>query len=146
VKENATTTRVLVNGKKIELHLKADANVAQRQKAFEAWYRRELRAVAAPLIEKWAKILKSEMPVWGIRRMKTKWGSCTIKSGRIWLNSEPAKKSTRCLEYVIVHELVHFQERHHNDRFVKLLDRHLPMWRVSRDELNAAPLRDENWR
>jgi predicted metal-dependent hydrolase len=77
--------------------------------------------------------------------MKTKWGSCSITMQRIWLNLELAKKPPQCLEYIIVHELTHFLERRHNDHFVRLLDRHLPNWRVYRDELNAAPLRHEVW-
>ena len=77
--------------------------------------------------------------------MKTKWGACSAESRRIWLNLELAKKPLQCLEYLIVHELVHFIERHHNDRFVSLMDRHLPDWRLRRGELNSAPLAHENW-
>lgn len=96
-------------------------------------------------MQKWAKLMKLSMPDCRVKHMKTKWGSCSIKAGRIWLNLELVKKSPQCLEYVIVHEMAHFEERHHNDRFVKGLDRHLPSWRSYRDQLNAAPLRHEEW-
>jgi predicted metal-dependent hydrolase len=77
--------------------------------------------------------------------MKTKWGSCSIAARRIWLNLELAKKPVECLEYVVVHELVHLRERHHNERFIALMDKHLPQWRLHRDVLNATPLGHERW-
>ena len=77
--------------------------------------------------------------------MKTKWGSCNPTAPRIWLNSELAKKSPGCLEYIVVHELLHVIEPSHNSRFQALIDEHLPSWRSLRDELNAAPLAHEAW-
>ena len=77
--------------------------------------------------------------------MKTKWGACNAEAGRLWVNLELVKKPLRCLEYIVVHELVHLLERHHNDRFVALMDRFLPQWRTRRQELNAAPLAHESW-
>jgi len=81
-----------------------------------------------------------------VQKMKTKWGSCNPKSQSIRLNTELAKKTPECLEYIVVHEMSHLRERYHNKRFIKLLDRHPPQWRVYRDELNAAPLRHEEWK
>ena len=72
--------------------------------------------------------------------MKTRWGSCNPDARRIWLNLELAKKSTVCVEYILVHEMVHLLERHHSDEFRAQMDRLLPQWRLCRDELNAAPL------
>jgi len=77
--------------------------------------------------------------------MKTKWGSCNMEAGRIWLNLELAKKLPSCLEYILVHEMVHLLERHHNDRFKEYMDRIMPKWRLHRDELNRAPLSHESW-
>jgi predicted metal-dependent hydrolase len=85
------------------------------------------------------------MPSWGIKRMKTKWGTCNAQARRIWLNLELIKKPLPCLEYITAHELVHLIERHHNDRFVALMDRHMPLWRNNRDELNSLPLANEGW-
>ena len=78
--------------------------------------------------------------------MKTKWGSCNIEAGRIWLNLELAKKPVQCLEYIIVHEMLHLLERHHNDRFIELMDRFMPQWKLYRDELNRSPLCHETWK
>ncbi len=144
--EHAKAPRVLIKGNRsIDYYVREGSDEGQREKVFLAWYRRELRAAAGPLIEKWVKVMKLPMPDWRIKHMKTKWGSCSIKGRRIWLNLELVKKNPQCLEYLIVHELAHFQERHHNEKFVKLLDRHLPQWRAYRDELNSAPLRHEEW-
>lgn len=68
---------------------------------------------------------------WGIKKMKAKWGSCNINESRVWLNLELAKKSPECLEYIVVHELVHLYERSHNGRFSKLMDKFLPQRRQS---------------
>jgi predicted metal-dependent hydrolase len=78
--------------------------------------------------------------------MKTLWGSCNVEAKRIWLNLELAKKPTSCLEYILLHEIVHLIERSHNDRFRDLMDRLMPQWRIHREELNRAPLAHEEWR
>ena len=80
-----------------------------------------------------------------IKKMKTLWGSCNAEASRIWLNLELAKKPASCLEYILVHEMVHILERHHNERFRHLMDRLMPPWRVCREELNRAPLAHEEW-
>ncbi len=77
--------------------------------------------------------------------MKTKWGSCNIGAERIWLNLELAKKPLECLEYILVHELVHLLERKHNERFLSHMDKFMPNWRERRDLLNQLPLAFENW-
>jgi len=77
--------------------------------------------------------------------MRTKWGSCSTSTGRIWLNLELAKKPRECLEYIIVHELVHLWERNHNESFKLRLEKIMPKWRLYRDRLRAEPLAHENW-
>jgi predicted metal-dependent hydrolase len=98
-----------------------------------------------PIIEQWADAMGVTVAEWGIKRMKTRWGTCNVDSHRIWLNLELIKKSPQCIEYIVVHELTHLLERHHNDRFIKLMDEFMPKWRARRDELNAAPLAHEDW-
>lgn len=144
--EGARAGRVQIrNGRTLELHVRPGSDQAVRKRVFLAWYRGELQARAAPLVESWAETYGVPSPSWGIKRMRTKWGSCNIEARRIWLNLELAKKPFQCLEYVIVHELAHFFERNHSDRFVALMDRMLPKWRVVRDELNLEPLSHEAW-
>ena len=85
------------------------------------------------------------MAEWGIRRMKTRWGSCNARARRIWLNLELAKKPHACLEFIVIHEMVHLLERHHNERFAEQMDRLLPQWRTTRTLLNRSPLSHERW-
>lgn len=113
--------------------------------ALDRWYRRELKASVPALLEKWQPVLGVEAQKFVVRRMKTKWGTCVATSRTIWLNPELAKKNPRCLEYIVVHELAHLRERGHGEKFVALMDRHLPDWRARRDELNEAPLGHEDW-
>ena len=80
-----------------------------------------------------------------IKRMKTRWGTCNSAAGRIWLNLELAKKPLSCLEYILVHEMVHLIERQHNDRFRDYMDRFMPTWRSLRTELNRSPLSHTDW-
>jgi predicted metal-dependent hydrolase len=81
---------------------------------------------------------------WGIKKMKTRWGTCNIKARRIWLNLELVKKPVLCLEFILVHEMVHLLERHHNDRFRAFMDKLMPRWRLHQDQLNGLRLADEN--
>lgn len=120
-------------------------DAAGRYGALDRWYRRELKAAVPALLEKWQPILKVEADKFVVRKMKTKWGTCVATSRTIWLNPELSKKEPRCLEYIVVHELMHLLERGHGERFVALMDQFLPDWRARRDELNEFPLGHEEW-
>lgn len=120
-------------------------DAAGRFGALDRWYRRELKAALPALLEKWQPILGVNAEKYVVRRMKTKWGTCVTESRTIWFNPELAKKDPRCLEYIVVHELVHLIEKGHDKKFVALMDHHLPDWRARRHELNAAPLGYEAW-
>ena len=134
-----------VAGSKLQLSVPAGMDDAHRRKFLESWYRKQIKAALPPLIEKWEPIIGLKVNGWTVRRMKTKWGSCNPDSANLWFNIELAKKHPGCLEYIVVHEMTHFHERTHNDRFVELMDKHLPNWRATRDELNGAPLAEEEW-
>lgn len=136
---------VLPNKTILELHVRSGSDCAQRCRVLDAWYRAELRAVVGPMLDTWAKRLRVDVAGWGIRRMKTKWGTSHGAARRVWLNLELVKKPIECIEYVVVHELAHFIEPYHDERFVALLDRHLPTWRFLRAELNALPLAEQKW-
>jgi predicted metal-dependent hydrolase len=129
----------------MELRTRPRSTVQHRADALQRWYRERLRELAAPLLEHWAATLGVTVRRWGIKRMKTKWGTCNADRGRVWLNLELIKKPADCVEYVVVHELVHLRARHHDDRFQALMDQHLPAWRAVRSRLNAAPLPAESW-
>lgn len=136
---------VLVNRSTMELRCPPDATTQYRAAVLELWYRDRLRGLVPPLLDIWSPIAGVDVPDWRIKKMRTKWGSCSEKSNRIWLNVELAKKPRRCLEYIVVHELVHLVERHHNRHFQALLDRLLPHWQFVRAELGSLPLAHHSW-
>ena len=111
----------------------------------EAWYRERLKEAVPPLLDKWPPLLGVAVERFFVQRMKTKWGSCNHKARTIRLNTELAKKPPECLEYIVVHELVHLLEPTHNARFVALMDRFMPKWQFHRQVLNRLPVRRESW-
>ncbi len=130
--------RVELDGSsQMNLYVREGARREQREKAMREWYRRQLKAQVPALIEKWEKRIGVKVNSWGVRQMKTKWGSCNTTAKRIWINLELAKKPPQCLEYIVVHEMVHLLERTHNERFVAYLDQYLPHWRSLKEELNS---------
>ena len=129
----------------LTLYVPEGSDAAQRGRVVSAWYRSGLKKQIPALIHKWETIIGVKVANWGVKRMKTKWGACSFEARRIWLNLELAKKPVQCLEYIIVHEMVHLLERHHNDRFTALMDKFMPQWRLYRSELNRAPLGHETW-
>jgi len=137
--------KVVLKNNTMKLHVPKGSDVSQRERVLLQWYRRELRTSAAPIVEKWSQRLNVDLKEYRIRRMKTKWGSCNPQAKRIWLNLELVKKPLHCLEYIIVHELIHLLERNHNERFQALMDEHMPQWRSYREELNRKPLAHEEW-
>lgn len=137
---------VSVKGKeRLVLSVRPNSDRNKREQTMMDWYRWQLRQVAAGLIEQWQKIVGVPLKEWGIKRMKTRWGTCNQKAGRIWLNLELAKKPEYCLEFIIVHELTHLLERSHNVRFKAHLDRLMPRWRQFKEELNGSILSYEKW-
>ncbi|HYO68479.1 MAG TPA: SprT family zinc-dependent metalloprotease [Archangium sp.] len=136
---------VLRNRRTLELHVQRGADAEYRKQLLYRWYRERLREFVPPLLEKWEAAIGVKVAGWGIKKMKTKWGSCNAEARRLWLNLELAKKPPECIEYLIVHELVHLLVRHHDDRFNALMDRHLPKWRLVRQSLNVAPLANDSW-
>ena len=136
---------VIRNKTKLDLFVRTGSDTAQRERVLLAWYRQQIKQAIPPLIAKWEAIIGVQVADWGVKRMKTKWGTCTIEARRIWLNLELIKKPPNCLEYIIVHEMVHLLERLHNDRFVAYMDKFMPQWRLFREELNQAPLAHETW-
>ena len=129
----------------IDLYIRPDSPIEKRNEIMTEWYRKELKKQIPQIIDKWEKILKVVVADWQVKQMKTKWGSCNIEEKRIWINLELAKKPDRCLEYIIVHEMIHLLERHHNDRFLYYIDTYLPNWKQLKAELNKLPVSHADW-
>ena len=138
--KESNRNNVILKHASIELYAKQDTSLDDKKKLLYSWYRKELRAHISILVNKYAILMKLAAPQFGVRVMKTKWGSCTTEQKRLWFNIELAKKPIECIEYIVVHEMVHLVERNHNKNFVILMDRYLPSWRTQKRILNALPL------
>ena len=144
--ESASAPKFVVRGQCLELHARPNLSEAARRRALREWSRAQLKQALEPLICKWSEQLNVTVTSWQVKQMKTKWGTCNERAGRVWFNLELSKKPLPCIEYLVVHELLHLIEPSHSARFVSLLDEHLPAWRRLRDELNALPLGYDEWR
>lgn len=144
--EHNAKPKVALKHNTIELYVRPNTTTAKRKSILDEWYRAEMKKIIPPLLEKWEKKIGVKANDFGIRMMRTKWGTCNIEAKRIWLNLELAKKPLICLEYILVHELVHLLERNHNDRFVRYMNQFMPKWRFHRDELNRLPFRHTDWK
>ena len=146
VHEQDAPARVAIRGiASLDLFVRPGTTAEQREAVLLRWHREQLKALIPALLEKWQPILGVRVAHWGVKKMKTKWGSCSIDAGRIWINLELAKKPLHCLEYIVVHEMTPLLVRHHDDQFVVLMSRVMPQWQVYRAELNDAPLGHAVW-
>jgi predicted metal-dependent hydrolase len=121
------------------MHIAPGATRETRIALLDEWYRRQLRDRIPMLITAWEPVMGVSVAEWGVKRMRTRWGSCNPRARRIWLSLELARRPIACLEYVVVHEMVHLLERGHNRRFYAFMDQFLPDWRSARAELRSSP-------
>jgi predicted metal-dependent hydrolase len=126
--------------RRITLTVRPGSTLAKRKEVMDEWHRTLLHQTVPALIEKWEAKLGVKVFGYFLQRMKTKWGGCNHRVGKIRLNTELAKKPKDLLEYVVVHEMAHLLEPLHSDKFIGLLDKHYPTWREARAELNELPL------
>lgn len=130
---------------RIELQVSKNTSTDNKLKLLNTFYRNEIQESLSRLLLCWQEKLNVKPDSVCIKKMKTKWGSCNIQAKRLWINLELAKKPPECLEYIIVHELVHLIERHHNERFCSIMDQYMPDWRERRNLLNSLPLAYDDW-
>ncbi|HHZ00164.1 MAG TPA: SprT family zinc-dependent metalloprotease [Sedimentibacter sp.] len=120
----------------MDLYVRPTSTPEKREKVLFEWYRQKLKELVPFYIEKWEKIIGVEVKEFGIKRMKTRWGTCNTRDKRIWINLELARKAPQCLEYIIVHEMVHLLEKRHNKAFRDYMNEFLPAWKTIKNELN----------
>lgn len=138
--------RVLLKSNRIELYVHPHSDKLKRQIILDSWYRERLKETIAASITEWETKMNVKVEGFGIKKMKTKWGSCNRGKKRIWLNLELAKKPAQCLEYIVVHEMVHLLERNHNERFIAYMNKFMPRWRFYKEELNRLPVSQAEWK
>ena len=130
---------------KMLLRVRPGTSEDKKQAIVDEWYRAQIKKAVPSLIAKWEPLMGVKVERFFVQKMKTKWGSCNPDSKSIRLNTDLAKKPPECLEYIVLHEMVHLLVRDHGDRFTTLMDRNLPSWRLVRQTLNEAPLAHTNW-
>lgn len=141
VQEKSQKPDVKVLNGKIVLTVRPGSSCEKREWVLNEWYRAQLKSRIPILVLKWEKKMGVEVNEFGVKKMKTRWGTCNIRAKRIWLNLELAKRDTDCLEYVVVHEMVHLLERLHSKRFYRLMDYFLPDWKLRDERLKVNGLR-----
>ena len=143
VVESNAAPRVVLKHTTIELHVRPGTSRDKRRSILYDWYRQQLKEMLPELIHKWEQKMGVQVKECRIKKMKTRWGTCNIQAKRIWLNLELAKKPVECLEFIVVHEMVHLFERKHNARFVAYMDEFMPRWRFNKEVLNRAQVCQE---
>jgi predicted metal-dependent hydrolase len=146
IEEEAPPKIVFKTKTYIDLYTRPNSTLEQRQTIINEWYRAELKKLIPAIINKWENQIGVSVDDWQVKQMKTKWGTCNIEKKRIWINLELAKKPLQCLEYIIVHEMIHLLERHHNDRFLSFMEKYMPQWKFYREELNRLPVSHGEWK
>jgi len=136
---------VRLTPRKLIMQVRPGSDQARCSEVLDGWYRQQVREAVSALLAKWEPQLKVKVNRVFVQRMKTKWGSCTPESGYIRINTDLAKKPAECLEYIVVHELMHLLEPTHNERFIALMALHMPHWQQLRKQLNRLPVRHEDW-
>lgn len=110
-----------------------------RQKAFDVWWRSRVIAVCSQYLAKWYPVLAKRgytKPEISVRKMKSVWGSCTPKTGRIRFNYYLLCAPRAEIEYVVLHELAHLAFPNHGRRFRAFMTEHMPDWDERRKKLN----------
>ena len=129
VVESSVPQVEVLNNRTLQVCVRQGTNTGERRAVLSKWYRRQLREQISSVVEKWEPRVGVRMSKFGIRKMKTRWGSCNARSRQIWVNLELVKKPPICVEYIVVHEMVHLLEPHHGDRFQAYMDELMPPWR-----------------
>lgn len=133
----AKANNVEIKANRMVLTVRKNSTQQQREKVLNEWYRTEIKAKLPGLFNKWENVIGVKANAIGVKNMRTRWGTCNTRDKRIWINLQLAKKPVACLEYIVVHELVHLLERNHTPVFYGYMDKFLPDWRLTKDELNS---------
>jgi predicted metal-dependent hydrolase len=143
--ESDQPTAIELGHSRLVLNVRPGTDRVRKRELLEDWYREQVRQAVPALLSAWERKIGVEVQKVYVRRMKTRWGSCNNRARSIRLNTDLAKKPPECLEYLVVHEMIHILEPTHSARFIELMDRFMPKWRMHRDVLNRLPVRHEEW-
>ncbi|GJN61386.1 metal-dependent hydrolase [Elizabethkingia anophelis] len=140
ITESDKQSKVVLHHSKIEMIVPDGIDKDYIKNKLYQWYRKQLRQFLFEKIEFYKDKMNVSPESFGIRKVKTKWGSCNDSAKTLWFNIELAKKPKDCIEYIVVHELVHLKERRHNKNFILLMNKYYPNWQLRKKELNELPI------
>lgn len=138
--EYGNKNSLTLSGNNAILTVRQGSTIEQRENYVREWYREQLKTEIARILPKWEKITGLKASGWQTKYMNTRWGTCNTKTGKIWFNLQLPKKTPECLEYIILHELIHLIEKNHNEQFISLMNQYMPMWREKKIALNGQLL------
>jgi predicted metal-dependent hydrolase len=145
VVEEDSPPSIDVKHNRLLLRVRPGSSECRRHQLVEEWYREQVKIATTELIAKWEPAIGVTVAGFYVQRMKTRWGSCNSEARTIRLNTDLARKPRECLEYIVVHEMIHILVPTHNELFQTYMSRCMPDWRHRRDVLNRLPVRHENW-
>ena len=131
---------VIFTDNHIHLIAPPGSGISEREFLLDVWCRKEMKQSICAILENWQPLIGVKIRQFGVRKMKTRWGSCNINAARIWLSLKLIHLPPQFLEYVTVHEMVHLLEKGHNARFKGFMDRFIPDWRNLKKELGKFSL------
>ena len=138
--ERRGNPKIVIEGGCMKMYVRPDSTKAKREAFLDKWYRDILKETAPGIIKKWEARTGIEVKKLYVRKMKSHWGSCNCEKKTLRLNSELVKRNPECLEYVIVHEMLHIIEKGHNRTFYRLLGQYIPAWKEIRKKMNKGEI------
>jgi predicted metal-dependent hydrolase len=136
----ANRNSIELSGNTAVLTVRQESTPKRRDNFVREWYRKQLKNEIARLLPKWEAATDLKCDSWQTKYMTSKWGTCNITERKIWLNLQLAKKPVECLEYIILHELIHLRVKNHDADFTALMDKYMPFWREVKKKLNGQIL------
>ena len=125
----------------VRLFVHDQSDYARKEQLIELWYKEEARSIFNDSLDRMHLGLAGygiEKPSFTIRTMKTRWGSCSWKKNKITLSTALVKTPINCIDYVILHELVHFRYRQHDSHFYNFLSSLMPDWKERKKILKLS--------
>ena len=108
----------------------------KKEKFMREWYRDILDGIVPEMLSKLEAATGLHCSSYRTRYMKTKWGTCNYNTKQIWLSVRLAEKPIDCIEYVVLHELIHTAVPNHGPKFKAMMDRYMPDWKERKRILN----------
>lgn len=136
VYENTGPLKIRLMDNTLHLFVPTKTSLVEKKSLMSNWYKQQMQEKVRELLPKWEPVIGVKVDSFTLKRMKTRWGSCSIRRKHICLNLVLIQKPLACLVYVLVHEMVHLLEPSHNKRFYELMTKFIPDWKECHRQLS----------